>query len=142
MRYNLRERIILNSSHLIFGQLFNNNIKILLVGLYYNFYLCFQLADVWSKGNRDKSQRYKFLHARIRKWKAWEPDHPLCFEVPWGGVCTKTDQSRPGIPYWNADAITLCMWSKATTVASWLLNLKTLMNGQHPVLLRPFTRWS
>lgn len=67
LHYNLRERILLNSSYMEFGQLFNNNIKILLVELYYSFYLCFQLADAWSKGNGDKSQRYTLLCARIRK---------------------------------------------------------------------------
>lgn len=34
LHYNLRERILLNNSCKVFGQLFNNNLKILLVELY------------------------------------------------------------------------------------------------------------
>lgn len=67
--YNLRERSLLNSSYMVFGQMFNNNIKILLVGLYYSFYLCFQLADALSKGNEVKSQRYTLLCTSVRKRK-------------------------------------------------------------------------
>lgn len=69
LHYNLRERILLTHFYMVFGQLFKNNIKILLVELCYSFSLCFQLADAWSKGNLDESQRYTLLRARIRKRK-------------------------------------------------------------------------
>jgi len=79
LHYNLRERILLNNSYMVFRQMFKNNIKILLDELYYSFYFCFQLADAWSEGNGDKSQRYTLLCARIRKRKGCEPNQPLCF---------------------------------------------------------------
>lgn len=133
LHYNLRERILLNNSCKVFGQLFNNNLKILLLELYQSFYLCFQLADAWSVGTGDKSQRYTLLCARIRKWTGGEPNHPLCFKVPWAGTCTKTDQTA-----WNSIKKCRCrchvsvhvVWDRCNcfmTLRSW-----TLMGGQPP----------
>lgn len=76
----------------------------LLVEFYYSFSLCFQLAAAWSKGNRDQSQRYTLLCARIRARKGWEPNQPLCCWVSWAAIHTKTGQNWPGIPSRNAHA--------------------------------------
>lgn len=142
LHYNLRERILLSNSYMVFGQLFNNNIRVLLVELYYSFYLCFQLADAWSKGNGDKSQRYTLLCARIRKRKGWESNHRLCFEVPWGGICTKTDQNWPEILSRNVDpdVILLRMWSKTTAILSWLFGFTRWWMANLPLGMRPFVR--